>query len=239
MEKAIELIDLSYRSWVFLWDSNQEKAINFGQEALDWWEWYQQDQGNEHWQLVFPLKAGILQSKWALEQILKHEIAPNSSKSQKIKRIQVLLASANSQLEKEAIKRLVAQVFLRPTSTIDRGEFLNNYLKNKQDFSKLKLIIDLNLDFAELSLFLADKKLKTRHLALSKDLDEVILIERLKSAIDTFVLNVPINLFQQKWQYFYLFLHQDIKNSSLILEELSRHLKMEGILNQEPSTSYA
>jgi hypothetical protein len=237
MEKGIELIDLSHRSWVFLWDSNKEQAINFGQESLDWWQWYQQDQGKEHWQLVFPLKAGILQSKWALEQTLRNEIASDEVKFKGTKRLQVLVASANTYLEKEAIKHLVAQVFFKPTSIINRSEFFNNYLKNKQDFSKLKLIIDLNLDFAELSLFLADKKLKSKHLALSQNLDEVVLIKRLKSAVDTFVLNVPINLFQQKWQYFYLFLHQDIK-SALILEELSRHLKMEGILNQEAIAAY-
>ena len=237
MEKGIELIDLSYHSWVFLWDSNEERAINFGQEALDWWQWYRQDQGNEHWQLIFPLKAGILQSKWALEQVLRQELASDQIKFKEAKRLQVLVASANSDLEKELIKRLFTQVFLKPTTIINRAEFLNNYLKQKQDFSKLKLIIDINLDFAELSLFLADKKLKSKHLAFSKNLDEAVLIKRLKAVLDMFVLNVPINLFQEKWQYFYLFLHQDM-GKSLILEALSRHLKMEGILNKETPSNY-
>ncbi len=209
MEKGIELIDLSYQPWVFLWDANQEQIINFGQEALDWWQLYRRDAGNEHWQLVYPLK----------------------------KRLQIVVTGANTNLEQETIRRSFAQNFLKPVVIVERAAFLNQYLRAKQDFSKLKLIIDLNLDFAELSLFLLDKNLKSKHLPLSENLDEAMLIKRLKAAIDSFILNVPSKLFQEKWQYFYLFVHPQLKSSS-ILDELSRHLKMEGILNQEQLTAY-
>lgn len=237
MEKGIELIDISYQPWVFLWDSNQEQIINFGQEALGWWRLYQQDLGNEHWQLITPFKSGILQSKWALEQVLQNNFILDHEKLKKAKRLQVVLSGANTDLEKDTIKRSFAQNFLKPVSIVNRADFFNQHLRSKQDFSKLKLIIDLNLDFAELSLFLLDKKLKSKHLPLSENLDEAVLIERIKAAVDNFILNVPTKLFQEKWQYFYFFIHPDIK-SSLILDELSRHLKMEGILNQEHLSTY-
>jgi len=237
MEKGIELIDLSYQPWVFLWDSNQEKIINFGREALDWWQLYRQDSGNEQWQLIYPFKSGILQSKWALEQVLQNNYVLDHEKIKKAKRLQVILAGANTDLERDAIKRGFAQNLLKAVTIINRADFFNQHLCSKQDFSKLKLIIDVNLDFAELSLFLLNKKLKSKHLPLSENLDEVVLIKRLKAAVDSFILNVPSKLFQEKWQYFYIFIHPDIK-SSLLLDELSRHLKMEGILNQEQLTAY-
>ncbi|HOA12237.1 MAG TPA: hypothetical protein PKK04_03095 [Candidatus Woesebacteria bacterium] len=237
MEKGIELIDLSYQPWVFLWDANQEQIINFGQEALDWWQLYRRDAGNEHWQLVYPLKSGILQSQWALEQVLQHNVVLDREHLKKAKRLQIVVTGANTNLEQETIRRSFAQNFLKPVVIVERAAFLNQYLRAKQDFSKLKLIIDLNLDFAELSLFLLDKNLKSKHLPLSENLDEAMLIKRLKAAIDSFILNVPSKLFQEKWQYFYLFVHPQLKSSS-ILDELSRHLKMEGILNQEQLTAY-
>lgn len=237
MEKGIELIDLSYQPWVFLWDSNQEQIINFGREAWDWWQLYRRDSGNEHWQLVYPLKSGILQSKWALEQVLQHNFVLDRERLKKAKRLQIVVVGANTDLEKLTIKRSFAQNFLKSVVIVERADFFNQYLRSKQDFSKLKLIIDLNLDFAELSLYLLDKKLKSKHLPLSENLDEAILIKRLKAAVDSFILNVPSKLFQEKWQYFYLFIHPNIQ-SSLILDELSRHLKMEGILNQEQLIAY-
>lgn len=237
MQKGIELIDLSYQPWVFLWDSNQEQIINFGQEALDWWQLYRRDSGNEHWQLVYPFKSGILQSKWALEQVLQNNFVLNREQIKKAKRLHIVVVGANTELEQDTIKRSFAQNFIKSVTIIERSDFFKQYLRSKQDFSKLKLIIDLNLDFAELSLYLLDKKLKTKHLPLSENIDEAILIKRIKAAVDSFILNVPSKLFQEKWQYFYLFLHPNIK-SSLILDELSRHLKMEGILNQEQLSAY-
>jgi hypothetical protein len=237
MEKGIELIDLSYQPWVFLWDSNQEQIINFGREALEWWQLYRQDSGNEHWQVIYPFKSGILQSKWALEQVLQNNFVLDHEQLKKAKHLRVVLTGANTDLEKVTIKRSFAQNFLKPVSIVDRADFFNSHLRAKQDFSKLKLIIDLNLDFAELSLFLLDKRLKMKHLPLSENLDEALLIKHLKSAVDSFILNVPSKLFQEKWQYFYFFIHPNIKNS-LILDELSRHLQMEGILNQEHLAAY-
>ena len=90
---------------------------------------------------------------------------------------------------------------------------------------------------AILSLFLLDKKLKTQHLPFTENLTETVLIKRLQSAVDRFILNVPSQLFQEKWQYFYFFMHPAIDSSSIV-DDLSQHLKMEGILNQEPLTSY-
>jgi hypothetical protein len=237
MKKGIELIDLSYQPWVFLWDSNQEKIINFGREALDWWQLYRRDSGNEHWQLVYPFKSGILQSRWALEQVLQNNFFLDQEKIKKAKRLQVVLVGANTDLEKEAVKRSFAQHYLKAVNLIDRADFFNQHLRSKQDFSKLKLIIDLNFDFLELSLFLLDKKLKSKYAPLSENLDEAVLIKRLKAAVDSFILNVPSKLFQEKWQYFYFFIHPKI-DSTLIVDELSRHLKMEGILNQERLTAY-
>ena len=237
MEKGIELIDLSYQPCVFLWDANQEQIINFGKEALEWWQIYRFDSGNEYWQLIYPLKSGILQSKWALEQILQNQLFFDKFRVKTAKRLQVVVSSANTASEKNSIKNLFAQNLLKAVTLIDRSDFFYQYLKLKQDFSKLKLIIDLNLDFVELSLFLLDKKLKTKHVPLAENLDEALLIKRLQVTVDSFILNVPSKLFQEKWQYFYFFIHPAIK-STLIVDELSQHLKMEGILNQEPLSSY-
>lgn len=237
MEKGIELIDLSDQPCVFLWDSNQEQIINFGQEALDWWQWYRRDAANQYWQLIYPFKAGILQAKWALAEVLHNNLLVDKFRAKTAKRLQVVAASANTDLEKDSIKKIFAENFIKPVSVINRSDFFYQYLQSKQDFSKLKLVIDISLDFAELSLFLLDKKLKIKHLPLAENIDESILIKRLKSTLDGFILNVPSKLFQEKWQYFYLFIHPQLK-STLILDELSRHLKMEGILNQEPLSNY-
>lgn len=237
MAKGIELVDLAQQPCVFLWDSNQEQIINLGQEALDWWQWHRLESGNESWKLIYPLRAGILQSKWALEQVLENQLFFDQFRLKTATRLQVVVSGANSDLEKECIKNLFEQKLLKPVAIIDRADFFYQYLALKQDYSKLKLIIDLNLDFAELSLFLLDKKLKTQHLPFTENLTETVLIKRLQSAVDRFILNVPSQLFQEKWQYFYFFMHPAIDSSSIV-DDLSQHLKMEGILNQEPLTSY-
>jgi len=68
-----------------------------------------------------------------------------------------LLSKESSELEKKSIKETVP--FLKKVSFIDRHFFYNFYLMQKRNFSKVKFIINLFDDCAELSLFNQDKLL--------------------------------------------------------------------------------
>lgn len=237
MEKNLDFLDLSCRRWVFLWNNDQEKIISTGQEALDAWQLYKNEVEAKHWRLEFPFRAGVLQSSWALRQVLQDYFQKKQSEVKNVKRFQLLVASVNTEAEKQAIAQLVSQTSLRPAKIIDRASFFNRYLQKEKNFSKLKLIMDVNQDFIELSLFLENEQLKVRHLALGDFLTEKELMQKLNLALDGFLLNLSRDLFSQKWQYFYLFIRPGLKQS-LAIDELNQHLKMEGILNQEPLANY-
>jgi len=237
MEKGVDFLDLSCRRWVFLWDEIQEKVLSTGQEALDSWQWYSQESKANHWRLVFPFRAGILQSTWAFTQALKFFFKEQAQMVKTVKRFQLLVVSANTGSEKQKLQQLVAQTSLRAVTVVERADFFNAYLQNKKNFSPLKLIIDLNDDFVELSLFLAENRLKTQHLPLADYLTDKQLVQHLKLVLDSFLLNLPRDLFKKQWQYFYIFMKPEVKKTSLI-DDLNQHLKMEGILNQEILSNY-
>lgn len=237
MEKRIDFLDLSCRRWVFLWDNAQKKILNIGNEAFEWWSWYQQESKEEDWRLVFPIRSGILQSAWALDEVLKFWVASQGQQLKSLAVFKMILSGANTMAEQQTMRQLVRQNILRPVQVIERATFFNDYLCRQANFSTLKLIVDLNSDYLELSIFLADKKLKNQHYVLAEDLTGEALRERLILLLDSFLLNLPRELLREHWQYFYIFIKPGLKHQGLI-DQLNQHLKMEGVMKQEPLLSY-
>ena len=237
MEKSLDFLDLSCCRWVFLWDKEEEKVLHTGKEALEAWQWYRREGKTQRWQLAFPFRAGILQSSWALNKSLAHFFGQQKKRTRSIKPLNLLVASANTPLEKQKIQQLVQQNSLRPVKLIDRADFFADYLNRTKNFSKLKLIIDLNQDFIELSLFLETNRLKTKHLALGDFLEDQDLMDKLKLVLDAFLLNLPRDLFAQKWQYFYIFMSPALKQK-IDIDDFNRHLQMEAIVNQQQLKDY-
>ena len=237
MEKRIDFLDISCRRWVFLWDEAQEKILNMGSEALEWWSWYQQEAKEEDWRLVFPFRSGILQSEWALNEALKFWTVSRAQQLKSLSTLKVLVSGANTKTEQSKIQQIVRQNVLRPVQMIERAIFFNDYLCRQANFSTLKLIVDLNSDYLELSIFLADKKLKNQHYVLSEGLASEALQKQLILLLDSFLLNLPRELLQKHWQYFYIFIKPGLQHQGLV-DQLNQHLKMEGVIKQEPLLNY-
>lgn len=75
-----------------------------------------------------------------------------------------LLAPGHSELEKKAIEAIAP--FLKKISFVDRHFFYNFYLMQKRNFSKIKFLISLFDDCAELSLFDQEKLLSYERVSL-------------------------------------------------------------------------
>ena len=237
MEKQLDFLNFLDRDWLFVWDQKQQKLLDVGTNALQTWQWYERETGQEHWQLVFPFKSGILQSAWALDRVLTHFFQAKKLQLRPMQALPVLVATANSQLEQQKIYQLVVQHSLRPVNILTRAQFFNQYLQKHKNFSRLKLIVDVLDNFVELSLFLDDELLKNQFLPLASGLDKKQVNQNVQSFLDRFLLNLPRDLFAASWQYFYVFLDQQ-QPLALDLDQLNQQLKMEAIIHQQPIKSY-
>lgn len=146
-----------------------------------------------------------------------HEILSRSLQELDLEKFSLvfLISPDHSELEKKALKS--SAPFLTQVSLVDRHFFYNFYLMQKRNFSKIKLIINLFNDCAELSLFDQEKLLIHKTVALrnlilqSKDF--------FQSAQEKFVFEKP--------DCFYFFTNNlAIKAKSI---DLAKNLKLEAI----------
>jgi hypothetical protein len=106
-------------------------------------------------------RVNLLADDLALQKILSKNLKVFDLESYSLV---FLLAPGHSELEKKAIEAIAP--FLKKISFVDRHFFYNFYLMQKRNFSKIKFLISLFDDCAELSLFDQEKLLSYERIAL-------------------------------------------------------------------------
>lgn len=168
------------------------------------------------------LLKSISSNRFCQENLLADEIVLKKNLEASLKAFDLeyfslvfLLSPESSELEKKSIREITP--FFSKTSFVDRHFFYNFYLMQKRNFSKIKLIINLFDDCAELSLFSQEKLLSY----------EKVLLRNLAFESKKFLQDMKEKLDFEQPDCFYFFSNN--LTSKIKPTDLAKYLKLEAI----------